>query len=130
MGPPRRGTARAAALPAGRPLPSFTQHLPSARSLAISIALLALAVGAYVLARQTSVFALREVDVRGGTPALKEQVREALAPEFGRSLVALRPVDVESRLAAVPGVLAVRMDRDFPHTLRLVITPERPVLLL
>ena len=62
-------------------------------------------------------FALRDVKVAGGSPLLQAQVQEALAPELGRSLVALSAADVERRLAAVPGVLAVRYDRDFPHTL-------------
>ena len=130
VAPPRRATARAAALPARRPLPSVARHLPSPRSLAISLALLAAAVGLYVLARQTSMFALRSVEVRGGSAALQAQVQEALAPELGRSLVAIQAAQIEHRLAAVPGVLAVKTDRDFPHTLRLVVTPERPVLLL
>jgi cell division protein FtsQ len=130
VAPPRRATARAAALPARRPLPSVARHLPSPRSLAVSLGLLAVAVGLYVVARQTSIFALRDVEVRGGSPALKQQVEDALAPELGRSLVAIQAGEIEHRLAAVPGVLAVRTDRDFPHTLRLVVTPERPVLLL
>jgi cell division septal protein FtsQ len=106
------------------------RYLPSPRSLAVGFALLAVAVGAYVLARQTSMFALREVKVSGGSPLLQEQVQDALGPELGRSLVAINAADIERRLAAVPGVLAVRTDRAFPHTLRLVVTPERPVLLL
>jgi cell division protein FtsQ len=125
----RRATARAAALPARRPLPALGR-LPSRRSLAVGFGLLALGIGAYALARQTSLFALREVEVRGGSPALEAQVQEALAPELGRSLVAIRAGQIEDRLASVPGVLAVRLDRDFPHTLELVVTPERPVLVL
>jgi cell division septal protein FtsQ len=130
VAPPRRATARTAALPARRPLPSIAKHLPSARSLAVGVALLALAIGAYALARETSMFALRDVKVAGGSPALQAQVREALGPEVGRSLVAISAAQIEDRLADVPGVLAVRTDRDFPHTLKLVVTPERPVLLL
>ena len=75
-------------------------------------------------------FALRDVKVSGGSPALQAQVRDALGPEVGRSLVAISAAEIEGRLADVPGVLAVRTDRDFPHTLKLVVTPERPVLLL
>jgi cell division septal protein FtsQ len=117
-------------LPARRQGLSLTRYLPSPRSLAVGFALFGLAVGAYVLARQTSMFALRMVTVKGGSPLLQEQVQEALGPELGRSLVAISGADIEGRLAAVPGVLAGRTDRDFPHTLRLVVTPERPVLLL
>ena len=133
MAPPRRATARTAALPARRRAPSisrYSKYLPSPRSLAVGFALFGLAVGMYVLARQTSMFALRDVQVAGGSPLLQQQVQEALAPELGSSLVALSAADVERRLAAVPGVLAVRTDRAFPHTLKLVVTPERAVLLL
>jgi cell division protein FtsQ len=127
---PRRATARAAALPARRPVPSIGRYLPSPRSLAVGFALVALAVGGYVAARETSVFAVRELEVSGGSPELQAEVRAALRPELGRSLVAVQGSEIARRLARVPGVLAVRSDRHFPHTLRVVVTPERPVLLL
>jgi cell division protein FtsQ len=130
VAPSRRATARTAALPTRRPLPALRRYLPSPRSLVVGIALLGLGVGAYVAARQTSVFAVQEVHVSGGSPQLQAEVQQALEPELGRSLVALGSGDVADRLAAVPGVLSVRTDRAFPHTLRVVVTPERPVLLL
>jgi cell division protein FtsQ len=113
-----------------RPAFSLGRYLPSPRSLVLGFALLALAVGAYVAARETSLFAVRELEVTGGTPELQAEVRAALRPELGRSLVAIGSSEIARRLAAVPGVLAVRSDRRFPHTLRVVVTPERPVLLL
>jgi cell division septal protein FtsQ len=94
------------------------------------VALLGLAVGAYAIARETSVFAVRELEVRGGSAGLRAEVARALRPELGRSLVQVGGADVAARLASVPGVLSVRTDRRFPHTLRVVVTPERPVLLL
>jgi cell division protein FtsQ len=130
VAPPRRATARTAALPAPGRFPSLRRWLPSTRSLVVGVALVALAVGAYVAARETSVFAIRSVAVRGGSEQLQAEVQKALAPELGRSLVAIGAGDVEQRLAAVPGVLSVRIDRSFPHTLKVVVTPERPVLLV
>src|SRR6476620_6760804 len=106
VAPPRRATARAAARQARRTLPpGLTRRLPSARSLAVGIGLFAAAVGLYVAARETSMFALRDVKVAGGSPDLQQQVRDALGPELGRSLVAIGAGDVEARLAQVPGVL-------------------------
>src|SRR5439155_17490162 len=68
----RRTTARAVALPARRGLPDVGRLTPSMRSLALGLTLLVFAVGGYLVARDTSLFAVRTVDVRGGTPALRE----------------------------------------------------------
>ncbi len=130
MAPPRRATARAASLPAGRQAASVSRLLPSPRSFAVGLALLGVAVGAYAAARETSVFAVREVEIVGGSPRLQAEVRKALAPEVGTSLVRIGGGEIDRRVARVPGVLSVRFDRDFPHTLRVVVTPERAVLLL
>jgi cell division protein FtsQ len=130
VAPPRRVSARTAALPARRPALSIARLLPSPRSLAAGLALLGLAVAAYAGARETSVFAVRELVIVGGSPRVQAQVRKALAPEVGRSLVRIGGGELDRRVGAVPGVLSVRYDRHFPHTLRIFVTPERPVLLL
>jgi cell division protein FtsQ len=133
---PRRASARVAALPAPnsatrrRPAPALPGFLPSPRSLVACIVLVALAIGAYAVARETSVFAVRTIDVRGGSPQLREQVRRALEPVVGRSLVRVDNGVIDRRLASIAGVLRVRFDRAFPHTLRVIVTPERPVVLL
>jgi cell division protein FtsQ len=130
VAPARRATARAAALPARPAKPSARTLLPSRRSLVVGVAIVVLAIGAYAAARETSVFAIRELSIVGGTPRLQAEVGKALAPELGRSLVQVSGGDVSRRLEAVPGVLSARIDRRFPHTLRVVVVPERPVLLL
>jgi cell division protein FtsQ len=94
------------------------------------IALLILGVGAYLGARETSVFAVREVDVVGGSPALQAHLRSELETELGKSLVQIDGDEIVRRVAANAGVLSVGYDRVFPHTLRVLVTPERPVLLL
>jgi cell division protein FtsQ len=106
------------------------RFLPSLRSLLVGLAILAVAAGGYAAARETSVFAVEQLSIAGGSPALQDEVRKALRPQLGRSLVQVRGGEIDRRLTAVPGVLAVRYDREFPHTLRVVVTPERPVLLL
>lgn len=103
---------------------------PSLRSLLVALALIAAACGLYVAARNTGVFAVRSLDVRGGSPAARAAVREALAPELGRSLVRVGEGELASRLAGVSLVGSFHYDRAFPHTLRITIRAERPALVV
>jgi cell division protein FtsQ len=126
----RRTTARTAALPARRGLPELGPLAPSVRSLALGLALLVIAVGAYAGARSTSVFSVQAVDVRGGTPLLRAQVRAALAGELGTSLLRVNGPTVSDEVSAVPGVRSFTFDRAFPHTLRVTVAREVPVLVV
>jgi cell division protein FtsQ len=101
--------------------------LPSGRSLLTAFALIVAAVGCYFVARDTSVFAVRLIDVRGAPAGVSLQVRRALGDDLGTSLLRLNMDDVQRRVAAVPTVAGVSFDRAFPHTLRITIVPERPV---
>jgi cell division protein FtsQ len=111
-------------------LPRDGAWLPSGRSLLAAFALLALAGLLYLAARETSMFAVRSIQVAGASPAVAERVRAALAPLRGSSLVALDRSEVERRLAALPDVASANYDRAFPHTLRIVVQPERAVAVL
>jgi POTRA domain, FtsQ-type len=111
-------------------VPDLSRIAPSGRSVLIGLAILALAFGAYFFARETSVFALRTVDVRGGTPALRAQVRAALAPDVGKSLLRVDADTVSRALTPLPGVRAFSFDRSFPHALRVTVQREQPVLVL
>ena len=104
--------------------------LPSGRSLAVGFVLLVGGIFAYVVARQTSVFALRAVEVSGAPPALEREVRTALGPLHGRSLLTLEPHEIQERLALLPSVGTASYDRAFPHTLRIWVTPERAAAVL
>src|SRR5260221_9067063 len=126
----RRATARAAVLPARRGSPALRRFAPSGRSLAVGIGLLFVAGGAYAAALETSVFAVRRLEVVGGSPRAQAEVRAALAPELGRSLLRLNGGEIDQRTASAPDVLSVKFDRSFPHTLRIVVRAEHPVLLL
>ena len=103
---------------------------PSGRSLATGLVIAAIAVGAYVGARTTSVFSVQELAVSGATPAVTAQVRRALAPARGQSLLALRLDALEQQAESVPTVAGVSFDRAFPHTLKIAVVPERPVAVL
>ena len=103
---------------------------PSGRSILIGLAILLAAIGAYVVARDTSVFAVRTLDIRGGTPELRQQVRSALGSEVGRSLLRVDAGALEQRVSGLPGVRSFTYDRAFPHTLRVIVQAEHPVLVV
>jgi cell division protein FtsQ len=82
---------------------------------------------AWLGARETGVFAVRTIDVAGAPPGVATQVRRALAPTRGASLL---KVDLDASLRtveALPTVASARFDRAYPHTLRVVIVPEKAV---
>jgi cell division protein FtsQ len=126
----RRPTARTAALPARRSTPALRDLLPSGRSLLVGLLLIVLAIGGYAVARGTSIFAVRTIDVRGGTPAIRAEVRAALGGEVGENLLAVNGQSVARRLATLPDVRSFTYDRAFPHTLRVVVRREVPVLVV
>jgi POTRA domain, FtsQ-type len=128
--------AGAAALPRRIRLPnvglreSAERLAPTRRSLAVGFGLLVFGLGAYALARETSLFAVSRIDVQGGSPRLAAQVREALSPVVGTSLVQLDGSAAMRRVDALPTVVRASYDRDFPHTFRIWVVPERPASVL
>jgi cell division septal protein FtsQ len=103
---------------------------PTWRSLVIGCGILAVALGAYAVARRTSMFAVGRIEVSGGSPRLAAQVRRALVPLSGTSLVGLDGGEVLRRVDALPTVARASYDRAFPHTLRIAVVPEQPVAVL
>jgi cell division protein FtsQ len=104
--------------------------LPSGRALLVATALVLVAAGLYGLARETSMFAVRSIDVEGASPELAAQVRAVLRPVEGTSLLALKAGAVVARVDDLPAVRLATYDRDFPHTLRIHVVPEQPVAVL
>jgi cell division protein FtsQ len=122
---------RAAVLPFPQPgRITLVRLLPSGRALAIAFVLVAAAAGAYSAARFTSLFAVESVVVRGASPALAADVREALAPARGHSLLALDLAGLEAEVVDLPYVASVQWDRAFPHGLVATVEPERPAAVL
>jgi cell division septal protein FtsQ len=101
--------------------------LPSPRSLAVGAALIVAAALAYVIARETPLFSVRQVEVRGADTVVSGQVRSALEPLSGTSLVTLDGSEVVRRVEALSTVVSARYDRAFPHGLVVSIVPEQPV---
>jgi cell division protein FtsQ len=104
--------------------------VPTRRSLAVGFGLLAAALGGYMLARETSLFAIDRIEVTGGSPRIAAEVRQALASFAGRPLVGLDGAAVLREVDALPTVLSASYDRAFPHTLRIHVVPEQPAAVL
>ena len=124
---PRTAVAR---LPPRVGAPELPRVVPTGRSILLGLALLVGCVGAYLGARESSLFAIRTVDVRGADPRVTREVRAALAPYTGVNLLRLDLKEVEQHVLDVPDVRAASFDRAFPHSLVVVVAPERPVAVL
>jgi cell division protein FtsQ len=103
------------------------QLVPSGRSLAVAFAVLLGALACWLLARETGVFGVRAIAVEGASPGIANQVERALGTTRGESLLGLDLEEARQAVQALPTVAAARFDRAYPHTLRVVVTPERPV---
>ena len=114
----REATVRRSRAREGRALP---------RAVALVACGAVLAVLAYVVARETSLFALRTLDVQGVSEPVAEQAREVMAAFVGESLASVDTDDVVRRLEALPTIVSASAERDFPHTLRVELREERPV---
>jgi cell division protein FtsQ len=110
--------------------PALYRFVPSGRALAIAAAVVAGAGGLYLVARETSMFAVRRVEVHGAPPAVAAQVRTALGRFEGANLLALDGAAVERTLDELPTVLSATYDRAFPHTLRVRVVPETAVAVI
>ena len=95
-----------------------------------AVALVTVAVGGYVAARQTALFALHRIQVDGAPPAVAAQVRATLRAYVGRSLVRFDAAAAARRLSAVSEIADMHFDRAFPHTLKVRVRLERPVAVL
>jgi cell division protein FtsQ len=108
----------------------LARFAPSPRSLTLGFGLLAVALGAYLIARETPLFSIERIEVRGASPQVAGQVRRALASFAGRPLVGLDGSAVLRDVDALPTVVGASYDRGFPHTLRILVVPERPAAVL
>jgi len=61
---------------------------------------------------------------------VQAEVRRALKPELGRSLIVISGGQIANLVAPIPDVVSVRFDRAFPHTLHVTVRAEHGVLLL
>lgn len=121
--PPERATTRPGAKAAGSR--GGGQHLLR-RMLPVLIVLVALA--AVYLVRFSSVLAISDVQVRGVNGAQAAAVRARVQVPTGTPLAAVDLAGVGARIAGVPLVDRVDVERGWPHTLVLTVHPRRAVL--
>jgi cell division protein FtsQ len=98
--------------------------------LAAALVLVGVAVGAYIGARETAIFALNRIEVEGAPPAVADEIRTTLAAYKGESLVKFDTGQAARRLSTVADVAGASFDRSFPHTLKVRVRLERPVAVL
>jgi len=128
-----RGRARAASVVVPLPRRITSERLdlarlvPSGRSLGIAFLVVLGAIVAWYGARETGVFSVRTIDVAGAPATVKAQVRHALAETRGTSMLKVDLDAARQRVEALPMIRSARFDRAYPHTLRVVVVPERPV---
>jgi cell division protein FtsQ len=131
----RGSRPRARAASVGVPLPrrisgerlDLVRLVPSGRSLAIACLVVVGALVAWYGARETGVFAVRTIAVAGAPGPVGAQVRRALTDARGTSLLKLSLDEARQKVEAIPTVHSASFDRAYPHTLRVVVVPERPV---
>jgi cell division protein FtsQ len=99
---------------------------PRPRAVAFAAALVVVLGLAYLAARETPLFAVDRVEVRGAPPIVEQDVRSAAGSFVGESLVGLDGDELRRRLESLPSVRSFRYDRAFPHTLRITVVPEKP----
>jgi cell division protein FtsQ len=118
-------------MPASDPLNRLPPGAPR-RLLPVlaALVLVSAAIGTYVAARQTGIFALERIQVVGAPPAVAAQVRATLRPYLGRSLVRFDSGAATRRLSTLAEVAETRCDRACPHTLKVRVRAERPVAVL
>ena len=86
---------------------------------------------AWLGARETGVFAVRTIDVGGAPPAVATAGSQG-ARRRPAARACSRSTSTQSLQAveAIPTVASASFDRAFPHTLRVVVVPERAVAIV
>ncbi|PWK88922.1 cell division protein FtsQ [Lentzea atacamensis] len=75
----------------------------------------------------TPLLGVRNVDVHGAVVLTDDEVRRAAAIEPGSPLVRLDLRGIRERVAAVPRIATIEVERQLPGTVRLLITERVPV---
>lgn len=138
----RRLPAQRAAAPVVRPsvvswqsAERFAERVRARRTVAArkvaavaGVALLLLLMGWVALASPLLALRSDQLHVVGASELVStDQLDAATAPYVGVPLARLDTVGLRERLLTVPGVLDVRVMRDWPHGLRITVTPRAPV---
>lgn len=75
----------------------------------------------------TPLLGVRQVDVRGNAVLTEDEVRNVAAIASGSPLARLDLEGIHDRVAGIPRVAAVEVERQLPGTVRLLVTERVPV---
>ncbi len=96
-------------------------------ALLLAAALAVAGAGGYFALRSSSAFSVQAVTVSGAGGRLAGEIERAVATRAdGRSLLALDTGAVARAVEALPDVRSAAVDRAFPHTLHVSVTPYVP----
>ncbi len=101
--------------------------VPSGRFLLLAAALVAGVLAAFWGARASSLFAVERIEVIGAGPLVDREVRAATRDALGRSLLEIDAPALAASVRALPMVAGASVDRAFPSTLVVKVSPQRPV---
>ncbi|MEV0948760.1 FtsQ-type POTRA domain-containing protein [Rhodococcus sp. NPDC049939] len=78
----------------------------------------------------TPLLSVREVDVTGTTSIPEEQIRSTLAIPHGQPLLRVDTESAAQRVADIPRVESVRVQRVYPFSIRVTVTDRIPVVFI
>lgn len=95
---------------------------------ALVLAIVVTMVGGAVWAAWSSpLLAVQSITVKGTSRLTRADVLAAAKVPLGRSMLRLDPGRMRARVASLPAVAAVTIDRDWPNRLVITVTERRPV---
>ncbi|MCF2531306.1 cell division protein FtsQ/DivIB [Yinghuangia soli] len=110
--------------PGGKP--QAGRRWTNLRPLIVILAVVVLAAGTWGVVMYSSLLDARTVKVRGTGVLTPDQITEAARVPVGTPLARVDVGAIERRVAAIPRVASVTVERDWPHTVAIRVT-ERQV---
>lgn len=110
--------------PGGRPTPTRARYLT--RRWVAALVALGVLTAAY-LVMFTSLLGVRSVEVVGVRTISQKDVIKAAAIEPGTPMVRLDADEAAARVAKLPRVFEVRVERSWPSTVQIIVTERSPV---
>jgi cell division protein FtsQ len=104
---------------------------PGLRSLAAVLAVLALAAGAWMWLRTSSLVAVKRVTIVGVSGRDARQIRAALtAAAHNMTTLDVKMSALRTAVAPYPVVKQLHVSTDFPHRMRIVVSEQQPVAMI
>lgn len=98
------------------------------RAAAIAAAVVAVIVASFAIVYLTPLLSVRKIDVNGAVSVSEEQIVAELGVPLGEKLVRVDAGSAAQRVAAIPALASVRVQRMYPSTVRVTVTERVPVV--